>query len=367
MDNDMKKYLFIDTNIYKYLFNENSTFSNEVVLIITKLLDTDNLILILPEQVKDEVERNYLEKWYVGEVDDREKKFEKYKQETENKISGLHGFDDVIKILNSEIAKEEENKNSDLEKIKVRYRNVESESIKSFNALKEKAKIIPTSGDVLDNAEIRNKKNNPPYDKQKLTDAIIWESILNFVKTEESSGEEYELYFIADDKVWGCLDFNPFLLNELLNFNPKTKVIYRKSIQCLGDIFELDIQKIEKEENNIIKNNAVNNFCDSRSWMSAGINFNEILKYKNELDYFDFEKIIKASISNSQIYNSWYVNLNLLLEDEENKGFVINIIEDMGDDVWSIFKQKNNITLTRRKDQIGDNLQNNSGVCDIPF
>lgn len=357
----MKKYLFIDTNIYKYLFNESSTFSDDVVDIIEKLLDNDELILLLPEQVKDEIERNHLEKWYIKEVNDREKKFENYKKGVEKKISDLIEFDKIINILNKEIKKEEKNRNSDLKKIKLRYRDKKSKAIDNFNKLKQKSTPIETTLDILDRSDIRNKKNNPPYDKDKLTDAIIWESLLYFIKTkheEKNKPEKTEIYFIADDKIWGCQDFNPFLLNELLFINPKIKVIYRKGIQSLGDIFELDIKKVEKEENTIIKDNTINKFCESRSWENAGSNFRELLKYKNDLNFLDFEKIIKASISNSQIYNSWFVNLNALLEDEKNNGFVINIIESLKDDIWNIFKQKNNITLTRKKDQIENNQQN---------
>lgn len=357
----MKKYLFIDANIYKYLFNENSTFSDDVVDIIMKLLSSNKLILILPEQVRDEVGRNHLEKWYVKEVGDREEKFKKYKKGVEKKTLDLNGFDEVVKILNEDIDKEENNKTNDIEKIKLRYRDKDSNAIKNFNKLKENAVLIETTIDILNRADIRNKKNNPPYDKDKLTDAIIWESLLDFmrIKTKESrESEKVDMYFIADDKTWGCLDFNPFLLNELLNINPKIEVIYRKGIQSLGEIFELDIKEVVKEEENaIIKNNTINEFCDSHSWAGAGVNFQELLKYKNELSYLDFEKIIKASISNSQIHNSWYVNLNQLIEDDKNNGFVLSIIENVDDHAWEIFKQKNNITLIRKKDQVKDNQQ----------
>ncbi len=366
----MKKYLFIDTNIYKYLFNENSTFSDDVVDIIMKLLDNDKLILILPEQVRDEVERNHLERWYVNEVSDREKKFDNYKQGVEKKISDLSGFDKIVKILKKDIDKEEKNKKKELKSIKYRYRDSASEANKNFNKLKQNATLIDTTVDILNVADIRNKKNNPPYDKSKLTDAIIWESFLDFLKTkqeESNKTEKIEIYFIADDKTWGSLDFNPFLLNELSNINTKIKVIYRKSIKCLGDIFKLDIKGIERAENQIIRNNAIEKFCESHSWSVAGVNFQELLKHKNHLDYSDFEKIIKASISNPQVYNSWYVNLNLLLEDEKNKGFAMSIIENIGDEIWNIFKQKNNITLLRKKDQMSGNLQGAVDISDVPF
>lgn len=365
----MEKYLFIDTNIYRYLFNESSTFSDDIVEIIMKLLNNNKLILLLPEQVMDEVERNHLEKWYVKEIGDREAKCEKYIQGVENKISDLNGFDKIVKILHKDIEREKRNKDIDLKEIRLRYRDKKSNAIKNFIKLKQNATIIETTSDILNKADTRNKKNNPPYDKQKLTDAIIWESFLGFmkIKTEgKKNPEKTEIYFIADDKAWGCLDFNPFLENELLNINPKIKIIYRKGIKSLGDIFEIDIKKIEKEENTIIKNNVISKFCDSRSWVGAGANFNELIKYKNELDFPDLEKIIKASISNPQIYNSWYVNMDLLIEDEKNKGFVKSIIESIEDDIWNIFKQKNNITLSRKKDQLSD-AQDSMDISDVPF
>ena len=68
------KYLFIDTNIYKYLFSDNTTFSDDVVVLVKKLIDNEKLILILPTQVIDEVERNHLESWCVSECEDKEKR-----------------------------------------------------------------------------------------------------------------------------------------------------------------------------------------------------------------------------------------------------------------------------------------------------
>lgn len=339
------KYLFIDTNIYKYLFSDNTTFSDDVVELVKKLIDGEKLILILPTQVIDEVERNYLEFWYISECEDKEKKKDQYIKNIDEKIDGLNEYPKLRKILEKEKEKYLKEHKKELKAIEKKYRdNKKSKAIKNFNELKGKSEIVD-SDLVLNDAIIRSQKKNPPYDKTKITDAVIWESIVDFFKKRNKKSV---LYFLSDDGCYGKKGFNPFLLREVSKF--KVRLHYRKSISSLKDLLGSDIDKIIEQERQEQKKNAIQDFINSRSWMSAGSNFSDLLKFKDDLTLDDYKSIIRASTINNQIYRSFFVNLAELIEDKNSKGYTLPILEEIDDALWRAFKEKNLILINRRKD-----------------
>jgi predicted nucleic acid-binding protein len=339
------KYLFIDTNIYKYLFNENTTFSGDVVDLIKKLIDNEKLALIMPTQVIDEVKRNHLENWYVTECDDKEKNKDTYIKNLDSKIESLKEFPKLRKTLEIEKKKFLKNYEKELKSVEERYRNPKkSKSVGYFETLKKMAQVID-SDTVIEKAITRSHKNNPPYDKKKNTDAIIWESVLHFFREKNKKSI---LYFLSDDGCYGSKGFNPFLSNELKQY--KVTVHYRKSISSLKDLLGNDIGKIIEQEKEEQKKKAIANFIGSRSWMSAGSNFNELVKFKTDLTLDDYKNIIKAATINDQIYGSFFVNMPDILEDDTNKGFVLSILEEIEDSHWESFKKRNQVFLKRKKD-----------------
>jgi hypothetical protein len=339
------KYLFIDTNIYKYLFNENTTFSGDVVDLIKKLIDNEKLTLIMPTQVIDEVKRNHLENWFAAECDDKGKNKENYIKNLDSKIESLKEFPKLQKTLEVEKKKYLKNYEKEIKLAEERYRNLKkSKSIGYFETLKTKAEIID-SDIVIEKAVIRSQKNNPPYDKKKNTDAIIWESILQFFRDKNKKSV---LYFLSDDGCYGAKGFNPFLANELKQY--KVAIHYRKSITSLKDLLGADIDKIIEQEKEEQKKKAITNFINSRSWMSAGSNFTELTKFKTDLTLDDYKNIIKAATINDQIYGSFFVNMPEILEDDKNKGFVLSILEEIEDSQWESFKNRNQVFLKRKKD-----------------
>jgi hypothetical protein len=84
--------------------------------------------------------------------------------------------------------------------------------------------------------------------------------------------------------------------------------------------------------------------------MSAGSNFTELTKFKNDLTLDDYKNIIKAATINDQIYGSFFVNMPEILEDDKNKGFVLSILEEIEDSQWESFKNRNQVFLKRKKD-----------------
>jgi len=339
------KYLFIDTNIYKYLFNENTTFSGDVVDLIKKLIDNEKLILVMPTQVIDEVKRNHLEDWFITECNEKEKSKENYISNLTSKIESLKEFPKLQKTLEVEKNKYLKNYEKEIMLAEERYRHPKkSKSIGYFETLEAKAKIID-SDIVMGKAIIRSQKNNPPYDKKKNTDAIIWESVLEFFR---DNNKKSILYFLSDDGCYGKKGFNPFLANELKQF--KVTIHYRKSISSLKDLLGADIDKIIEQEKEEQKKKAIMNFISSRSWMSAGSNFTELTKFKTDLTLDDYKNIIKAATINDQIYGSFFVSMPEILEDDKNKGFVLSIIEEIEDFQWESFKNRNQVFLKRKKD-----------------
>jgi hypothetical protein len=159
------KYLFIDTNIYKYLFNENTTFSGDVVDLIKKLIDNEKLTLIMPTQVIDEVKRNHLENWFATECDDKGKNKENYIKNLDSKIESLKEFPKLQKTLEVEKKKYLKNYEKEIKLAEERYRNLKkSKSIGYFETLKTKAEIID-SDIVIEKAVIRSQKNNQKHDQ----------------------------------------------------------------------------------------------------------------------------------------------------------------------------------------------------------
>ena len=341
------KYLFIDTNIYKYFFNENTTFSDDVVSIIRKLIDGEKLILILPRQVTDEIKRNHLENWYISECEDKEKTKDVYVKNIGLKIDSLNEYPKLKKVLEKEKTKYFKKYDQDIKFIEEKYRNPKkSKAIRHLTELQKMAEVIETDN-ILDRAIIRDYKNNPPYDKTKITDAIIWESILGYF---EKINKKSVLYFLSDDNCYGKKGFHPFLLDEISKF--KVKVHYRKSVSSLRDLLGSDIDKITEQEKEEQKKNAIYKFINSRSWASAGSNFTELLKFKHNLTLEDYRDLIKASTINDQIYRSFYVNASELLEDINGKGFTLPVLDEIEDSAWKAFKDKNLILLNRRKDNV---------------
>ena len=118
----------------------------------------------------------------------------------------------------------------------------------------------------------------------------------------------------------------------------------------MKDLLGSDIDKIIEQEKQEQKKNAIQNFINSRSWMSAGSNFSELLKFKDNLTLDDYKNIIRASTINDQIYGSFFVNLVELIEDKNSKGYTLPILEEIDDTAWKTFKERNLILTNRKKD-----------------
>ncbi|WP_264543045.1 MULTISPECIES: PIN domain-containing protein [Flavobacterium] len=200
----MRRNLYIDTNVYLTFYH----FSNEDLEELKKLIaliNTDNIKLYLPEQTKNEFDRN------------REVKI----ADSLDKLRGVklgnqfpmicHSYDEYD-LMKKAIKQFETNKSKLLEKLQ---HDAESETLLAdevLNQLFSKAEFIETSNEVLNRAILRYDIGNPPGKDKSYGDAINWESLL------EDASDYEDLFFISDDKDYysklNDKKFNEYLLKE---------------------------------------------------------------------------------------------------------------------------------------------------------
>ncbi len=264
--------IFIDANKYLSLFGLNDN-ELEAIRTIKKYIDDNKIILWLPEQVKNEVNKNIESEMLVPKFN---KKFNKIKKFLDNKnnnreLDNLPECKGELEEINK-ILKEETNKiNQIIEKIKnklIEKINKEADlPYKIVHELFSVARFIPHTNEIISEATIRKKLNNPPGKGGSYGDSVIWESLL------QKFPEKEDIYFIGFDKDFASkLNnklFSSFLINEWEK-KKKSKIIYFKHI---GDFtkkmipeIQLSDEIIEKEkeieQNESIKSDIYNPFTN---------------------------------------------------------------------------------------------------------
>ena len=280
--------LFIDTNIYLNFYH----FSDED---LDKLSDLESLIsktkeikLFVPNQVFHEYKRN------------RESKIKDALKKFDSSFNPLQipnmcaGYDEVEKIRESynlfNKHKKELNK-----KINQDIKNKQLKADKIIDNLFEKSKI-PIEDDVLALARKRVDIGNPPGKNGSVGDAINWEMLLNIVPDDE------DLYFISADKDYASpLDDNEFsqFLSEEWSYTKKGKIIFYKTLRSFFKENFPDIKLVDE----YIKELKIKDFSDSTSFDIARKHIRELLKI-TDFTSEQINQIVRASISNDQIYNA---------------------------------------------------------------
>ena len=110
--------------------------------------------------------------------------------------------------------------------------------------------------------------------------------------------------------------------------------------------------KIKPEEVKNIKDNIINDFINSKSFVSAGRNAEKLLIIKKQLTKEDWEKIIKGSISNHEIYQSFFVPpvIKEVISGDEEGFWTVKEMDYINDDLWDKFKKMFSVDLTRDKE-----------------
>jgi len=339
------KYIFIDSSQYRHLFSPSEGFSDSVHDLLLKLINYNHVKLLLPQQTKEEVERNRHRQWPENEIKNLENQIEKLKSLLEKTGKELGSFKSYKK-LTDEINNEAKRLDRERDKILSTFTNNKSKANQKLRKLFSKATIISENKKIRESAEIRFRKGNPPYGGN-IGDSLIWESLLDYLENSKRAG----LIFVASDKkAWGKFNFDQILQDEF-----KTRVKGRTHyINKLSDIPELtaeEQEKIKTEEIGNLKKNAVTDFVNSQSFTDAGEKANRLLLYKNFLTVEDYKDILQASLDNYEIYQSFFTAGPLRMLVAGNEDYVVKKIESLDSGLWSRFAKQYNISLKRQSDQ----------------
>lgn len=382
------KYIFIDSNQYRHLFSRKEGFSDDVYNFLIQLIDSGYVKLLLPIQTKDEVERGRLRKWPEDEIETIKKNYiadlYNLQKNIQEKFKSYLLNENLLQEVNEEIKRKVTEYEDEIKKIYNFFGKEKNESNWKLKSLFRKAVELPETSEIINKARIRKEKGNPPYSKSsRLGDALIWESLLSYLKEEKekNSSERIDLIFISNDKeAWGKDYFDRFLEKE-----------YKKQIE--GDIFftdklsdipaftveevkkitekirkEIEVlkEKIRKTEIEESKRNAIIDFLASPSFIEAGERTKKLIQFKEYLTIDDYKMVIRGSLSNPQIYQSFFVPPLLLELIRGDDGYVVKQIESIDADLWREFSERFNISLKRKID-CKEFSENEIDIKDIPF
>lgn len=295
--------LFIDTNIYLKFYH----FSNDDLEELNKLLvllDNDKLELYVPEQVKNEFDRNRdnkladaLKTFNQNKLNTQFPQFCKEYKEYENLKKLLRDYEHERQLL--------------LKNVMLAIETYSLKADKIINLLFEKSNILQITSQLIDRSKLRYDLGNPPGKNKSYGDALNWETLIENVPNEE------DLYFIADDKDYfseiNSINFNEFLKNEW-NKKKGGKIRFYKTLSdFFKDVFP-DIKLATELEKDILISQLEGspNFYTSRKLLSKLSKFED---FSTE----QVNQILSASINNTQIY--W------ISEDFDINEYLYNFVE----------------------------------------
>lgn len=342
------KYIFIDSNQYRHLFSKSEGFSDSVFDLLKKLAESNHTVLILPQQTKDEVERNRFRGWPEAETKRIKGQIEKI-YEKAKKFEETYGGYKSSKKLAGEILKESLTLKSESDLLSNSFTNLRSKANKKVIQLFSLAKIIKENDEIIRKAEMRYQKGNPPYDSNGFGDSIIWESIIGYLKSQQ--GRRKDLIFVTNDKIaWGDGRLDPWL-NKEYKQRVRGEMHFISRLSDIPDLTTTEQKKIREEEQTHLKNNALTDFINSNGWAEAGKRAWKLLTFKDLLNGDDYEEILKASITNSQIYGSFTTPDPLRALVTGDDGYVSRTLETVDKQLWTEFASKNSIGIKRHSDE----------------
>lgn len=344
------KYICIDSNIYRNIFSPSDKLPEDIKQLIDNLNSQEETKLILPLQISQEVERDRFNSWYETSLNEFKNKIDKHKKDIENIKNNYKKFKSH-KVLIKEIEKD----TKDLEKIvkesKTRFKNKKSKSNRILKEVFSKCEIIDENNEIIENANLRKLKRNPPRDgEDHFGDCIIWESLISYFKNRPNKTRRDKLFLVSNDKTaWGYDGLDKWLEEE---WKEKTKCGI-ELVYNLSDIPSIPnrIQtKIKTEETKNLKDNIINDFINSKSFMDAGKNIEKLATIKNQLTKEDWLKIVKGCVSNHEIYQSFFVPPTLKELISGDDFLAIDEMDIIDDDLWNKFKKMFSLELIRYKE-----------------
>ena len=283
------KVLFIDTNILLSFYHLSSDDLEELHKLIA-LIDTDQIELIVTEQVKDEFFRNR-----GAKIADAMKELHKprYSPAFPAFAKDYPEYAELRKLL-SEAGK----KHSKL--VDEMAKDAASNKLKADDLVSDlfkKAKLIKVTETLYMKALARVQRGNPPGKESSIGDALNWGGLLTEI------GEWTDLYFVSEDKDYRSqlspATFNEFLKSEWKDRKTSEIFFYTR----ISDFFKANFPNI-KIASDIEKDLAIQELADSGSFIATHLAIGSLSKH-SEFTPLQIEELVRIAQSNNQV--GWIV------------------------------------------------------------
>ncbi len=299
--------LFIDTNVFLSFYHLSNDDLEEIHKLAI-LIEKGEVVLWLPEQVKDEFFRNRESK--VSEAV-RKLNEQKNKPQFPQICKDYEEYPDIRNLQ-----KEYSKKLSTL--IKKVNDDVTSRTLKADQKISELfkiSKIISTSDELVAKARLRMDIRNPPGKDGSLGDAINWEGLLDNIPLLEN------LYLIADDKdYYSILDNNKlkdFLSDEWESKQTSEVFFYRRLSQFFKEHYP-DIKLATELEKEL----AIKELVNSSSFATTHSAISKLEKYA-EFNKAQLNELVQVGLTNSQV--------NMILCDHDVFDFYSGLLKNHSD------------------------------------
>ena len=300
--------VFIDTNIFLdfYSFSEKAI---EELSKLIKLIEDEEIQLILSQNVIDEFHKNRIKKIYAttSSLDKSNQMplptlLKQYKEECEEFKKAQQNLKEKYGIL----------KNKLIEDVKKEQLSAD----KKIKEIFDKSKIIPVEWSILNNAEKRFLRKLPPRkndSNDSMGDAINWETLKKAIPENE------DLHIISGDgDFWDSIEGQNDVAKYYLSKEWKaekngTLYVYAKIEDFFNKEFAAYNFVVDEE-----KKKLLDNLENSTSFDDTHAFIKELSKY-NPLDFtlHEVNTILRAYNNNSQIH--W------ICGDEDVKDFFFRI------------------------------------------
>jgi hypothetical protein len=213
-------HLYIDANAYLTFFHLTSDDLEELKKLQILIAKTQEVQLHLPEQTRDEFERNREVKIADALKRFREEKLNNQFPQMSKEYPEYNKMREAIKNF-------DHHKSKLLEKLHTDIFTNKLAADKIINELFSKAKFYQSSNALIEAAKTRYDLGKPPGKNKSYGDALNWETLLYHIPISE------DLYFVSDDKDYfseiNQAYFNNYLVTEWYN-KKESKIYYYRRI-----------------------------------------------------------------------------------------------------------------------------------------
>lgn len=303
--------LFIDTNIFLSFYR----ISNEDLNQLSKLadnLDDSEIVLFLPEQVRDEFQRN--REAVIGQTM-RSLRDYKFPASFPLMCFDYQEYERFRKLI-----RDCRDAHSSL--VKALEKDIQNESLQAdivVEKIFDVARRVETTPALLERARNRTELGRPPGKPGSLGDAMNWEALLSIVPNSES------LYIISDDGDFASpLDnesINPYLAKEWKN-SKWSEVYFYRTLSGAFEVLEFPIILSEVSR----MSECITELENSSSFQSTLSAIERLNEFGSGLSTWHLNRLLCALGQNHQVW--------MTLADEDVLDFYVDLIDGRFDDIY---------------------------------